>query len=91
MEKQMVLNIVAEQELGLTARLLLLINKKQLELYSMKMNTDFSSKCYQYTLELTGDEHMLYRVMKVIDKQIGVINVKLNNVQQFNHVEMALA
>ena len=91
MEKQIEVNLVTERNLSLTARLLLIINRKQLELNMMKLDSGYSSDYYKYTFELTGDEHMLRQVLKVIGKQIGVFEIKAKVIEVFHNVEMAMA
>ena len=91
MEKQIEVNLVTERNLSLTARLLLVINRKQLELNSMKLDSGYADDYYKYTLEITGDDHMLHQVIKVIAKQIGVFEVKAKVVEVFHNVEMAMA
>ena len=91
MRKQMELNVVTEQNLALTARLLLIINRKQIELDSMNLDSDYLPNYYRYNLQLTGDLHMLQQAKKVIAKQIGVFEVKFNTVELVRNTEMAMA
>ena len=76
MERPMELDIVTEQNLALTARLLLIINRKQIALNSMNLDSSYSSGYHRYKLNLSGDLHMLNQAVKVISKQIGVFEVK---------------
>ena len=91
MKKQIELNVLTEQNLSLIARLLLIINRKQIELNDLKIDSDYLSGFYRYKIKLTGDYHMLQQAKKVIAKQIGVIDVNLNIVEVFKNAEMAMA
>lgn len=91
MEKQIEVNLITERNLSLTARLLLLINRKQLELNSMKLDSGYSEDYYKYTFEIIGDEHMLRQILKVIGKQIGVFEIKAKVIEVFHNAEMETA
>jgi len=86
----MELIIVTEQNVSLAARLLLLINKKQIEVDSMNLDSNYQSECYLYNLKLIGDKQMLQQVLKVIAKQIGVFEVKRNTAKSIKKKELVI-
>jgi len=91
MNQKMELQVVTEQNVSLAARLLLLINKKQIDVDFMNLNTNHQTKCHLYNLRLNGEKHMLQQVIKVIAKQIGVFEVKRSKVKSLKKEELVIA
>lgn len=87
MKTQLELNVVTELNLSLIAKLLLLINRKQIELTRMRVSTNFLQGNYKYQLLLSGKSKMLDQVPKVIAKQIGVMDVRITSPELLPRLE----
>ena len=90
MKTQLKLNVITEQDLSLTAKLLLILNRKQIKLNAMNIDSDYSAGFYNYQLQVSGNSNMLQQARKVIAKQIGVLHVEENIANLYPRKKMAL-
>ena len=90
MKTQLKLDVISEHDLSLIARLLLILNRKQIKVNAVKVESDFSTGYYNHQFHISGDINMLQQARKVIAKQIGVLNIKESNPNLKPKLDMAL-
>ncbi|MFO8236220.1 MAG: hypothetical protein R6U04_12545 [Bacteroidales bacterium] len=78
MSTQLELDVVTEQNMSLIARLLLILNKKQLTLNAMKVDLNYSTGLYKYNFQISGNTNLMNQAVKVMSKQIGVFDITAN-------------
>lgn len=74
MEKQVHIKIITEKSLALTAKILLGLNRKRLQLSTIK-TSELNHLKYQHLLLVIGEEKMIKNALVFLNKLVGVYSI----------------
>lgn len=67
------LSIESEQNLSLAAKIMLILNRKQVQVTNAVLSVDTPKSVYRHTLVVRGEAGNIQKAVNVIAKQIGVL------------------
>lgn len=82
METKVDLKITTERSMTTIAKLLLILNRKQLSLSNIWVSEDNIADKYKYTVRIFGEENTIHHTVKLINKQVGVFNISFQSTHE---------
>lgn len=78
MKTQLELKVTTEKSMTTIAKLLLILNRKQLQVNKLQVGE--KENLYKYIVKISGEERNIQHSVKLIAKQVGVYNASIHPV-----------
>ncbi len=90
MEKEFTLSIFTENKIGLLQRLSTIFTRRKINLDSFNASESEVKDVYRFTIVINSTDEQVSKVVKQIEKQIGVLKAFYHEENEIVHQEIAL-
>jgi acetolactate synthase-1/3 small subunit len=90
MEKEFTLSIFTENKIGLLHRLSIIFTRRHINLESFNASESEVKDVYRFTIVVHTTEDQIQKIVKQIEKQIGILKAFYHETNEIVHQEIAL-